>query len=154
MKAKFKLIIVAFLLTVGSGCTTLQSTLVATDPDGNANMLDLLETANKAYSEQNWTMAESKYRKIIQFMNKDEFSYFRLGNTLLRQGRLDEAAVELQTAITLNSKFTEARHNLSTCYILQAEQQLKAMIITSTQDQQKGIFRKIELLKAAASEQL
>ena len=142
--------LVALSLT---GCASLEQTQLnekAVKPD----MLVLIENANQAYTNKNWVEAEQVYREIIKTMNRDEFSYFRLGNTLLRQGRLDEAEDELLYAIELNPQFLEARHNLSTVYILKAEKQVQTMKKSVSGDQRQAIERKAEWLRKAASESL
>ncbi len=136
------------------GCTSLEQTQI--NPTGvvQPDMLKLIETANKAYIDKNWVEAEQQYREIVKTMSKDEFSYFRLGNTLLRQGRLDEATEFLNQAISLNPQFLEARHNLSTVYILQAERQLQTMKKMTVGEQLEAVERKTEYLEKAAATSL
>ena len=139
------------LILFSSGCTSLQSTRINTDPTHSANMLDNLEKANTAYESKKWSQAEMEYRKIVKVMSKDEFSYFRLGNTLLWQGRLTEALDFFKKAIELNPQFNEARHNLATTYILLAEEQMAALEDQAQPEQKKSIRVKREHLNNAAS---
>lgn len=147
IKKKLILVMIIFL----SGCTSLASTQIHTDPLGSDNLLAILEEANSAYHEKNWPQAEVQYRKIIKIMVKDEFSYFRLGNTLLRQGRFNEAIGYFQQAITLNADFNEARHNLTTTYIVLAESQMGEIEERSSDNQKKSIQKRRSYLNQAAA---
>lgn len=142
--------LLAFLF---SGCVSLEQTQLS-DKAVKPDMLVLIENANKAYTNKQWAEAEQGYREILKTMTRDEFSYFRLGNSLLRQGRLDDAEVELLHAIELNPQFLEARHNLSTVYILKAEHQVQTMKKSVSGEQREAVERKAEWLRKAASESL
>lgn len=151
-----KLVIAAgmILLSCLTGCTSLQGTRLETDPSHSANMIETLELANKAYASKNWLETERHYRKLVAMMDKDEFSRFRLANSLLRQGRLQEAVVEFTIAVELNPQFVEARHNLSTAYILLAQQQLTAMEQLVAESQRQAVGRKKSYLEEAAASPL
>lgn len=143
---------ICFAIFFLSGCSTLGESRINTDPAQAENMIDALDQANRDYAAQNWSEAEKGYRKIIVMMEKDEFSYFRLGNTLLRQGKLEEAVTEFKMAIQLNPQFTEARHNLATCFMLLADAQMGILETMVEPGQQKAARNKRALLQKAAAE--
>lgn len=115
-----------FFLVLG-GCTT-------TDPgtyvDTVGDITVLVSNADQAYDQGKWKEAESAYRAVIAKLPKDGYAYFRLGNTLAKQSRLDEAAQAYTSALQDDANKTKAYQNLAIIRLEQADTALSAALKT------------------------
>ena len=117
----------ALLLLIG-GCAT-NSPLESTDSgstDNATNVLDLIGTADQAYQQGKWNKAEKAYLAVIAKVPNDAYAYFRLGNSLARQLRYDEAAHAYSKSLSYDANKTKVYHNLAMIHLLQAETTLTA----------------------------
>jgi len=147
------IICIAMALT---GCSHFQPQTSAA-PVKPANMIEQLEAANDAYSRHEWSVAIKHYRSLSLVLPKDEFTQFRLGNSLLRNSDFKSAAAAFEQALKLNPEFFEAKHNLVTAYLLLARQELISLQRLGKQANRnqgqsinlKGSERQLQLLKQA-----
>ena len=107
--------IVGFL----AGCATA----VSKNPD---TAQDMLQTADAAYERKDWIAAEMGYRALAERIPEDAYAFIRWGNTLARQGRLDEAAAVYQEALIRDGTLAKTHYNLALVRLLQAEAALTA----------------------------
>jgi cytochrome c-type biogenesis protein CcmH/NrfG len=98
------------------------------EPKGDAH--ELVINADKAYAAGNWKVAEQAYRDVIATKPADFYAYFRLGNTLVKQNRLDEAASAYRDALLHDASKTEIYNNLAVVRLTQAENALNASLKT------------------------
>jgi tetratricopeptide (TPR) repeat protein len=115
-----------FFLVLG-GCAT-------TDPgqsvDTVGDITVLVGKADQAYDQGKWKEAESAYRAVIAKSPNDGYAYFRLGNTLAKQSRLDEAAQAYTSALNDDANKTKAYQNLAIIRLEQADAALKTALKT------------------------
>lgn len=113
------------LLILG-GCAT-----TGTEPaaDGG-DVFSLVNSADRAYSQGNWKEAETGYRDVIAKVPTDAYAYFRLGNSLAKQFRFDDAAQAYQESLVHDANKTKVYHNLAMIHLLQAENSLNAGLKT------------------------
>lgn len=101
------------------GCATA----VPKNPD---TAQDMLQTADAAYERKDWIAAEMGYRALAERVPEDAYAFIRWGNTLARQGRLDEASVVYQEALIRDGTLAKTHYNLALVRLLQAEAALIA----------------------------
>lgn len=99
----------------------------ATQP-GQGKVMRALEKAERAYDTESWRQAEEAYRELTGMIPQDAYAYFRLGNTLAKQARLDEAAVMYREALARDAGLARAYSNLAMVYLLLSESALGAAI--------------------------
>jgi len=119
-----------FLQPLIAGCVCFLSACATQPPPGE--VMKYMEQAERAYDTQNWRMAEDGYRELARLVPQDAYAYFRLGNTLARQRRLDEAAAAYQEALIRDTGFAKAYNNLGMIRLLQAEVALNASVAKAT----------------------
>lgn len=99
----------------------------AGQPHKNAAM-SLLHDADSAYQNGNWNAAEQAYQRLTHLVPQDAYAFFKLGNTLAKQKRLDEAAAAYQAALVRDVNMAKAYNNLAMVRLLQAEFALEATL--------------------------
>lgn len=87
-----------------------------------------LEKAERAYDTEDWLKAEGAYRELTRLVPQDAYAYFRLGNTLAKQRRLDEAAFFYRESLARDAGLSRAYGNLAMVYLLLAESAIEAAI--------------------------
>jgi len=102
------------------GLAACSSTPKNADGKSGVNAFELVAQADKAYKEGRWLEAEQGYRKVIEKVPQDYYAWFRLGNTHLRQGRIDSAINFYNEARKRNPEQSKPYYNVSTAYIFQA----------------------------------
>ena len=115
-------------LLLGGCATTNPDQAQSVDTVGD--MTALLGAADQAYAQGKWPEAEADYRKVITQAPNDGYAYLRLGNTLLKQSRLDEAAQAYTQALHDDINKSKAYQNLAMIRLLQAETALTAELET------------------------
>lgn len=105
-----------------------------------------LEKAERAYDSENWTQAEGAYRELIRLIPQDAYAYFRLGNTLAKQARLDEAASFYRESLARDAGQARAYNNLAMVYLLLAESAIEAAI-SKGQANEKSTLTAIKMQK-------
>ncbi len=88
----------------------------------------LVHKADSAYEQGDWAEAEKGYRAITVAVPNDAYAYLRLGNTLARQKRLDEAAAAYREALVRDVRLSKAYHNIAMVRLMQAEIALEATL--------------------------
>ena len=87
-----------------------------------------LEKAERAYDAEEWTQAEGAYRELTRLVPQDAYAFFRLGNTLAKQARLDEAAFFYRESLARDAGLARAYSNLAMVYLLLSESAYEAAI--------------------------
>jgi len=108
------------------GCATNGAEPVAETGDAFA----LVSSADHAYSQGNWKEAEAGYRNVIARVPTDAYAYFRLGNTLAKQLKFDDAAQAYRESLVHDANKTKVYQNLAMIHLLQAENSLNAGLKT------------------------
>lgn len=105
------------------GCAT-NSQLFGRQDDA----IGLATAADTAYLAEDWEAAEARYRDVIARVPNDAHAYFKLGNTLLKLDRWDEAVGAYRNALTVDPSHSKAASNLASVYLMQADQALHIAI--------------------------
>ena len=127
----------------------------ATENVSGKDTLALVRDADLAYSQGNWSRAESQYRLIVQRVPGDAYAWFKLGNLYLHTDRPNEAMYAYQQTLARDSSNTKAYHNLALLYLLQSQRTLQAGIkAAAPNDPQLPASRKLlaQLTTLAASD--
>lgn len=93
-----------------------------------------LQRADIAYKKGSWLEAEQGYRTVIASVPKDAYAYMRLGNTLTRQARFEEAAVAYRESLVRDIDSAKAYNNLAMVRLLQAEAALESTVKHAKKD--------------------
>ena len=93
------------LIPLLSGC--------ATESAPGKNTVALLQDADLAYTQGNWTRAESQYRLIAQRVPGDAYAWFKLGNLYLRTDRANEAIYAYQQTLARDNTLYKDLYNVS-----------------------------------------
>ncbi len=110
--------LIVLLLASTVGCATT----------GRQEVVRLLATADAAYQREDWAAAEVAYRAVAARVPQEAYSYFRLGNLLARQVRLEDAAGAYREALVRDATHAKAYHNLAVVRLLQAEAALASAL--------------------------
>lgn len=121
-----KFIVLGCTLLILGGCATTGTEPVTESGDPSL----LVSSADKAYSQGNWKEAEIGYRNVIARAPTDAYAYFRLGNSLAKQLKFDDAAQAYQESLNYDGNKTKVYHNLAMIHLLQAESSLNAGLKT------------------------
>lgn len=120
-------IFIIIAVTLGlSGCATQMQN--SAPPEGNS--IAMVKAADQAYKAGDWKAAEQGYRQVIAKVPADFYAYFRLGNTLAKQLRFNEAAAAYQEALVRDASETKVYNNLAMIHLFQAESALAAGLKT------------------------
>ncbi len=93
-------------------------------------VFDYMTEAGEAYKQGRWPEAEMYYQKVIRVIPEDHYAWFRLGNTQLRQGRLESAIYSYKQAVKRNPNHSKTHYNLGIAYTLSAKQSMKTSFDT------------------------
>lgn len=85
------------------------------------NAFDLTKVADDAYKSEEWPVAAKYYRRLTQQVPQDAYGYFRLGNVLMQQGRVDAAIKAFDQALIREPGHMRALKNRSLAYLFSAE---------------------------------
>jgi Flp pilus assembly protein TadD len=112
----------------------------------------LASQADAAYHDGDWVAAEQGYLALIEAVPTDAYAYFRLANTLARQGRWQGAINAYTEALKRDPQLTKAYNNLATVYLLQAEYALEAGLASLRPEhrQHSPLVHKLEELRRIA----
>lgn len=84
------------------------------------DLLSLNTAASVAYESGDYKVAEEIYVEMLQYSQDNPDLYFRLGNCLAQQNKVNEAIESYQTAITLNPNLFKAWYNMGNLQLSQA----------------------------------
>ena len=91
----------------------------------NDDVFSIVDQADRAYQESRWLQASQLYKQVTELVPDDHYAWFRLGNTEIRQGRIDSAIYSYKEALTRNTSHAKTHYNLSLAYILYALSQME-----------------------------
>ena len=113
------------VLLVGllGGCATgIGSTAkTPTIENGEVDVTIIMSQADLAYQQGDLKAAEQAYLLAIEHSQSNAPAQYRLGNTLARQNRYDEAIHAYKASLAQDANQTEAYNNLATLYMIQAQ---------------------------------
>lgn len=110
MKNYFLFLITTLFITV-TGCSTGRSSV---------DVFGLVQRADKAYIQSRWFEASQLYHQVTEAVPDDAYAWFRLGNTYLRQGRIESAIHAYEQTIARDENHAKALYNLSLAYAFKA----------------------------------
>ena len=121
-------ILTLILLGLLSGCATGP---MATTPDTSSPTATLESTpvdvsktmtqADQAYQQGDLQAAEQAYLLVIEHSPDNAPAQYRLGNTLARQNRYEEAIRAYKASLSQDAHRVQAYNNLATLYMYQAQ---------------------------------
>ncbi len=112
-KKKWGLCLAMVAAMAAAGC--------ASEPPRKPNaLIAQMARADQAYQQGHWLQAEQGYQAVVQAVPEDHYAWFRLGNTMLRQGRVETAIVHYHRAIENNPDEPKAHYNLGIAYLINA----------------------------------
>ncbi len=94
------------------------------DAEINRQSQQLFENINQAdaaYQAGRWTEASGHYRGVLEQMPHDPYAWFRLGNSLTRQGEYSHAIQAFEASLQHDARQTKPWFNLSTAHLLGAQ---------------------------------
>lgn len=80
-----------------------------------------INRADVAYQAGRWKEASDYYRVVLEQMPDDPHAWFRLGNSLTRQGQYSHAIQAFETALQQDARQVKPWLNLSTAHLLGAQ---------------------------------
>ena len=89
------------------------------------DVYQLVADAYKAYVESRWLEASQLYGQITQLVPEDHYAWFKLGNTQVRQGRIESAIYTYSEALKRDPKHAKTHFNLAIAYMLIAMRSMK-----------------------------
>lgn len=89
-------------------------------PPPQNRLLPVMARADQAYEQGRWLEAQQGYQAIVDAVPEDHYAWFRLGNTMLRQGRVENAVHNYHKAIEQNPDEPKAHYNLAIANLLSA----------------------------------
>lgn len=84
------------------------------------DLLEELAQARQAYDDGQWEEARQRYGRLAERVPDNTEIGFRLGNALVRLGRLDEAAASYQLVLARQPAYPKGWHNLALVRLNQA----------------------------------
>jgi len=90
-------------------------------PQAGADRVRALQQAEALYLAGRLPEAQAAFEQLTQQLPRNGEVWFRLGNTLLREGRYDEAAGALLNAVNFDAGNGRAALNLSLARLAQAQ---------------------------------
>jgi tetratricopeptide (TPR) repeat protein len=97
----------------------------AAQEGGREQRLRALQQAEALYLSGRLQEAQAAFEQLTRTYPRNAEIWFRLGNTLMKEGSYDEAAVALQSAVSLDSNHGRAALNLALARIAQAQAALE-----------------------------
>ena len=111
--------------------------------------------ADAAYENGEWQQAAASLQTLANAAPADARLQFRLGNALVRTGRLEEAIAAYSTSLMLDPAQPKALHNQSVAYLRLARDGLAQAARTSADaelaERAAGLTRQIDTLLEPAS---
>ncbi len=80
-----------------------------------------INQADAAYQAGRWKEASGHYRGVLEQMPQDPYAWFRLGNSLTRQGEYSHAIQAFEASLQHDARQTKPWFNLSTAHLLGAQ---------------------------------
>ena len=117
-----KNIMLLVVVSLLGACATTGTSDTSSSDTGNA--FDLVGSADRAYKQAKWKEAEQGYRAVIEKVPADAYAYFRLGNSLAKQYRFNDAESAYKESLARDANKTKVYHNLAMIHLLQAESSL------------------------------
>ena len=85
-----------------------------------SDIVQLEQTAKKAYLDEDWATAEEAYKKLTLQLPGEVEPWFRLGNIYARTNNLDAAVATYREALIRDLKNSKIWHNLGVIQLKQA----------------------------------
>lgn len=108
---------IASLLVMLVGC--------ASNETKDRNVYQLLADADRAYLESRWLEASQLYSQLTVLVPQDHYAWFRLGNTQIRQGRIESAIYTYSEALKRDQSHGKTHYNLGIAYLLIATRSMR-----------------------------
>lgn len=118
-----KVVLIMLALLALAGCATNGQPFGRQD-----DAIGLVTAADNAYLAEDWDAAEARYRDVISRVPNDAYAYFKLGNTLLKLDRWEEAVGAYRNALAVDPSHSKAASNLASVYLMQADHALHIAI--------------------------
>lgn len=119
----FALILLGMLAGCATGptATTDTTTLPTTTDTGEVDVSSIMTQADLAYKQGDLKSAEQAYLMAIRYSPDNAPAQYRLGNTLARQNRYDDAIKAYKASLTHDANKMQTYNNLATLYMFQAQ---------------------------------
>ena len=101
-----------------------------------------INQADAAYQAGRWKEASGHYRGFLEKMPQDPYAWFRLGNSLTRQGQYSHAIQAFEASLQHDARQTKPWFNLSTAHLLGAQlATLKAWEVMAQDDPSRQVIQ-------------
>ena len=105
----------------GPTITTPNSPHASTAEHSDNSVAELMQQGDLAYQQGDLKAAEQAYTQVIKHSTDNAPAQYRLGNTLARQQRYDDAINAYKASLAQDAKQMQAYNNLATLYMYQAQ---------------------------------
>ncbi len=102
-----------------------------------------INLADAAYQAGRWKEASRHYRGVLEKMPQDPYAWFRLGNSLTRQGHYSHAIQAFEASLQHDARQAKPWFNLSTAHLLGAQlATLKAWEVMAQDDPSRQVIQR------------
>ena len=109
-------------VTTGPTATTSDTTIpIATTETGEVDVAKIMTQADLAFQQGDLKTAEQGYLLAIKHSASNAPAQYRLGNTLARQNRYDDAIKAYKASLAHDANKMQTYNNLATVYMFQAQ---------------------------------
>lgn len=91
----------------------------------DSGVYKLVADADRAYLESRWLEASQLYSQIAVLVPQDHYAWFRLGNTQIREGRIESAIHSYGEALKRDPTHAKTHYNIAIAYMLIATRSMR-----------------------------
>lgn len=107
--------------TTPTSATSVPATPTSTTKTGEVDVTKVMVQADLAYKQGDLKAAEQAYRQAIKQSPHNASAQYRLGNTLARENRYDDAIEAYKASLAQDANQMQTYNNLATLYMFQAQ---------------------------------
>lgn len=113
------------------------------------DVFELVSQADRAYVESRWLQAGQLYSEVTVKVPHDHYAWFRLGNTQVRQGRIESAVYTYNEALKRDPNHAKTHFNLSIAYLLIAMNNMQQAVnnIRPNDPGRRVVEKKLKILQ-------
>ena len=116
-------LLLALTMLLLTSCATQQTRPVLND------LKNLQEQAHQAYLNEEYELAVQRYLSVQQYLDKDPFIWFRLGNAYSYLKQPDKAVMAYRKAVFFDPSMSKAWHNMGIMQLRQSANTWTQMLV-------------------------